>query len=359
MRRKKLFKTSLLIYTILILLIAIIFLTYIYFTLKEYEANQTNNFIKNTISAIDDQTLKDYLKNYNQDENLLSEYKELINSDKVKISKIGENDFEVSLNDQVLLNIQTKLLKTETKLGMFSYEVRKVTNIKPNLERGIIYYDLTIPSNYTLFINNQIYNNISSKEKYEDLDFMYYNESMPYLNTYKINYLSSKDIIKVLDEKQNEVKLEKKQNLLKVDKYYLSFDNYEEAKNYLDKDLDIWDFAHKWSLFLTNDLKGVNHGFNEVKDYFIEGTQMYTRAYNWAHNIDINFTSKHTFKDEIWSNEKLDNFKVYSKDAFSCKIYSEKNMIVNGKDQKDVMNDTLYFIKNNGEWKVINIKSGG
>ena len=46
MGRKKLFKTSLLIYTMLILLIAIIFLTYIYFTLKEYEANQTNNFIK-------------------------------------------------------------------------------------------------------------------------------------------------------------------------------------------------------------------------------------------------------------------------------------------------------------------------
>ena len=44
--------------------------------------------------------------------------------------------------------------------------------------------------------------------------------------------------------------------------------------------------------------------------------------------------------------------------AFSCEIYLEKNMIVNGKDQLDVMHDYIYFIKDNGVWKVVNIKAG-
>ena len=37
---------------------------------------------------------------------------------------------------------------------------------------------------------------------------------------------------------------------------------------------------------------------------------------------------------------------------------SEKNMIVNGKDQLDVMHDYIYYIKDNGVWKVVNIKAG-
>ena len=46
-RKKTLFKTSLLIYTIVGLILSIIFLVYIYLTLKSYEASQTDNYLKN------------------------------------------------------------------------------------------------------------------------------------------------------------------------------------------------------------------------------------------------------------------------------------------------------------------------
>ena len=42
----------------------------------------------------------------------------------------------------------------------------------------------------------------------------------------------------------------------------------------------------------------------------------------------------------------------------AIEIYLEKNMIVNGKDQLDVMHDYIYFITDNGVWKVVNIKAG-
>lgn len=331
---------------------------YIFLTLQTYEKNQPTAFIKNAITSLDDETLKSYLKNNNQDEKLLSVYKEQINDKNLKIVKKDEETFEAILNNRVLFEIKTKNIGTETKLGMFSYEKREVLDIIPNLSRGLIFYNVTIPSNYSLYINNKKIDEPTTKEKYKNLDYMYQNESMPYIATYEINNLDKEQNIKVIGEYNNEVKLKKEKYSYKLDKNYLSFDTYEEAKQYLSSEIDIWDFAHKWSLFLTNDLSGLSHGYNTIKSYFIEGTQMNLRAYNWAHNVDITFTSKHTLKNPTFTNEKLSNFTIYSKNAFSCEIYLEKNMVVNKEDQVDIMHDYLYFIKDNDTWKVVNIKAG-
>lgn len=358
-RKKTLFKTSLLIYTIVGLILSIIFLVYIYLTLKSYEASQTDNYLKNYITSLDDKTLKKFLSDNNQSEDLLVDYKKEINDKDIKIKKIDEENFEVILNKRVLFDIKVKNLGTETKLGLFSYEKIEVEEVIPNLKRGMKYYDVIIPSNYVLYVDDKKVSDTKLKEKYENLDYMYVSDAMPYIAKYEINNLVNEAKIKVLNEYGEEVKLNEKQFEYTLDKNYLSFDSYDEAKKYLSSEIDIWEFAHNWSLYLTKDLKGVSYGFNTLRPYFIEGTQMYQRAYNWAHSIDITFTSKHTLKNPTFTNEVLNNFKVYSKDAFSCEISLEKNMVVAGKDQVDKMHDTLYFVKYNGEWKVVNIKSGG
>ena len=45
-RRKSLFKKSLLIYTIIASILCVVFVIYIFVTLKTYEKNQTTTFIK-------------------------------------------------------------------------------------------------------------------------------------------------------------------------------------------------------------------------------------------------------------------------------------------------------------------------
>lgn len=357
-KSKSLFKKSLLIYTLIALLISLIFLIYIFITLKNYESIQSNNFIHRTITSLSDDTLKGYLKEANLDESLLSDYKKLINSDNIKFTK-KDDTFTVSLNNRELFTIDTKVVKEGTKLGLFSYQEREVTKITPSLERGLIFYDITIPSNYKLYLDNEEYKGESTKEKYESLDFMYYNDSMPYISTYKIDNLAQEKSIKVTDFMGKEVKLKEENNAYTVEKKYYEFNSYEEAKEYLNGSIDIWDIAHTWNLYLSRDLNGINYGLGTVKEFLIENTPMYQRAYNWAHNIDILFINKHTLKDPIFTNESLKNFKVYGENAFSCEVYLEKNMIVDGKDQVDTMHDNLYFIKHNNEWKLINIKSGG
>lgn len=357
-RKRSLFKKVLLGYTVIASILVVIFLVYIVNTLNIYERSQPTNFIKTSIASLSDDELKKYLKDNNLDESLLNIYKEQITDKDVKVIKNGDNTFEVSLNNRILFNVDTKYIRTDTKLGMFSYEVREVTEIKPNLERGLVYLDVTIPSNYTLYIDGEVYNKDAKKEEYKNLSYMYASSSMPTLNTYEIDNLTKEVSIKVEDEWGKEVSLKQNKFSYKLDKNYLELDTYEEAKEYLSSDIDVSEFAHNWSLYLTRDLKGTSHGFNTLKAYFIKGTEMYTRAYNWAVGIDIMFTSKHTLKDPIFTNEKISNFVVYGKDAFSCEVYLEKNMVVAGKDQVDVMHDYIYFVKENDIWKVVNIKAG-
>lgn len=358
MKKKLTFKKSLLIYSLIALLLVLVFLIYIFFTLKEYEKNQTGTFLKSSITSLSDDELKGYLKDANLDESLLSDYKKLINSKDLEFKKSDDNKFSASLNNRELFEIETKVLKEKTKLGMFTYQEREVTKIIPNLKRGLVYYDILIPSNYTLYIGDKKYEEkAASEEEYENLSFMYYNDAMPKMNKYEINNLTKEETIKVEDFNGEVVKLKQDKYSYTVENNAYSFDSYEEAKKLLSSDIDIWNIAHTWSLFLSKDLSGASYGLNTVKAFLIDGTDMYKMANSWAHSIDITFTSKHTLKDPVWTNEKLNNFKVYSKDAFSCEVYLEKNMVVRGKDQQDVMHDTLYFIKYNGEWKLMNIKS--
>lgn len=357
-RKRSLFKKVLIGYTIIACIFVVIFLVYIVNTLNIYERSQPTNFIKTSIANLSDDELKNYLKENNLHESLLNIYKEQITDKDVKVIKSGDNTFEVSLNNRILFNVDTKYIRTDTKLGMFSYEVREVTEIKPNLERGLVYIDVTIPSNYTLYVDGEVYNKDAKEEEYKNLSYMYASSSMPTLNTYEINNLKKEVNIKVEDEWGRNVNLKQNKFSYKLEKNYLEFDTYEEAKEYLSSDIDVSEFAHNWSLYLTRDLKGTSYGFNALKSYFIKETEMYTRAYNWAIGIDIKFTSKHTLKNPIFANEKISNFVVYGKDAFSCEVYLEKNMVVAGKDQVDVMHDYIYFVKENDIWKVVNIKAG-
>ncbi len=83
---------------------------------------------------------------------------------------------------------------------------------------------------------------------------------------------------------------------------------------------------------------------------------MYKQAYNWAHSIDITFTSSHTLKNPPFANVRIENFVIYGDSAFSCEVYLEKNMVVKNEAQTDIMHDMLSFIKVDGKWKLMNIK---
>ena len=60
--------------------------------------------------------------------------------------------------------------------GHMAKTKREITNIKPNLERGLIFYNVTVPSTYKVYVDNKLIEEATTKEKYKN--FMYL-ELMP------------------------------------------------------------------------------------------------------------------------------------------------------------------------------------
>lgn len=354
MKRLSLFKKSLLLYTIILLTLATFFLLFVYGNLKKYEKNLLEPLLLNAIQDLTKKELQNYLEEAGQDKNLLATFEQMVKREDYKFVNTKEHSYDAYLDDRVLFSIQLKALGEKNCLGLLKYEKYEIEKITPHLEKGLIYYKIVIPSNYKLFLDDKIYVEKEKEEKYSELSFMYSNSAMPKLVTYEIQNLDHLAKIEVEDF------IGKKVTLKQDDFYYemdepIRVENQEEAEKYIGK-IDILTMAKNWSLFLTKDLKGANYGFENFKKYLIEGTEMWQKAYNWAHSIDITFTSQHTLKTPPFTGVKIDNFTIYGTEAFSCNVYLEKHMVVKGKEQIDIMQDTMYFIKDKGEWKLMNIK---
>lgn len=356
-KREKRFKKSLIIYSIVLAILSLIFLIYIFITLLSYENNQVDNFLLKTVNELSEDDLKTYLNDNNLSTDLLSKYKTITEQKDLTIKHLEDETYEVYNGNRLLFTIDTKITDSKTKLGLFTYQIREITKITPNLNRGLFYYDVVVPSNFEVYVDSKKIEEYSESTEFLDLDFMYYNESMPTLVKYEINNLDSEKEITIKDYNGNVVDVNEENFVYQNKDYFIKTSTLEEAKNYINIDFDVMKVAEDWHLFLTKDLSGERYGFYNIANYLIEGTNMYQMAYNWAHNVDITFTSKHTLGNPIWPVERLENFVIFGPDAFACEVYLEKDMIVAGKHQTDIMHDKLYFIKENGNWKLINIQA--
>ena len=122
--------------------------------------------------------------------------------------------------------------------------------------------------------------------------------------------------------------------------------------------------AEDWSLYLTDDLKGNLHGFYNINKYLIKDSDIYKNAYKWATGIDITYVSSHVLSNPTFTNERIENFKIYNENAFSCEVYLQKNLKLTNANKRieDIMHERMYFAyyqtqDNNGEWKLVNMQS--
>lgn len=356
---RKRYKKSLKIYTLVLTGLCLIFLGYIFTTLYSYEKSLINNMIMESIQSLTDKEIETILEDNKQSKDLVKKFKDIIHSDDYKIVQEEEELYIVNINGRKMFEVETKSVGEKTKLAILTYMQKEIVSIEPNLERGLLYYDVTIPSNWAISLDGEEIPEAAETKEFEDLEFMYQADVMPTLNTYELDNIDSLEDLVIKDFNGNDYDYSKdikSEYEIVIDDFVYTADSYEEAKEYLDGELEIMDYVHDWSLFLTRDLTGTRYGYYHIETLIVDDTELHTMAYNWAHSIDITFTSRHTLRDPAFTNEVLDNFVIYGDDAFSCEVYTEKNMVVNGKDQKDIMHDYVYFVKVDDTWKMINIK---
>ena len=375
-RNKKpmsLYKKSLLIYTCFIIVLVIALLVYVSMCIKEYDKYDLDNFIKNSVADLSNKDLVNIIDDkaltVNKYENFkskkeiikaidksLEETKRITYKEVEEESKDKKPVYDIYYNGKKVLKIKLANKGQIQKIKLLNYTKWEVVDIKSYIEKGLYEVKANIPEDYKLYINGkEVTDKVESENKSLAL-FAQFTEVKKF-SGYEIIGLIKKPKVVIKDANGKEIKPVIKEDVYTVEETYFKTDDNTVAQSKLVEGFDILAFAEKYSLFLTNDLTGSYHGFSQMRNYVIEGTDMYKRIYDWAHGIDITFTSRHTLKNPTFTNEKLSNFVIYSDKAFTVDVTLEKNMRVKGEDRVMKMNDRLSFVYYDGGWKLINMES--
>lgn len=359
------YKKALILFIILLIILSFTFFIYVYKTMLEYENSGVSNYIKNQFKSgdiINELDLDDFDKSKYETSNSSAKkgLKSLAKDGELQVEKKkGSTDYTYNVYSSGALLATVTLEKTgsHSKMLILTIDEWKVKDVSSNFERGIYYYDIILPSDYKLYINNKEVKDSYKETDYQGLEKVTEYVSIAKTKTYTLdNFITKPDIV-IKDDNGKKVDYKVKDNKIEISKEFKKYDTYQSALKDLDGEIDILSLARNWSLFLTDDLKGSYHGLNILTPYLINGSSMYEMAYNWAHNVDITFVSRHSLKNPTFTGEEVKNCTVYNKNAFSCEVTLEKNMLVNGQDKVDKMHDYFYFVKYEGSWKLVDMKS--
>ena len=365
------YKKSLLIWFLLLLIASEACLIYVSTTLKMYEKGNIEGYmtslIKDMKTASKVGNINKYLSynkvesKYEKNSSFEEGYKELFNESKLSYKKNDkENTYDIYADDTMIASVTLDSKKVR-RLGILSFEEYSIKEIETYSKNGIYNIDVYVNSNYDLYINDVKVSDddLLSKEEIKEYSEVYNKVDLPYENHYKITNLTKKPKIKVMNG-NNEVKVTNEKSNYYGVTYFKTDDKDAAFEKLTNKDYDPLTFAKNWSLFLTADLSGERYGLYTLTPNLVEGTALYKRAYSWATNVDITFTSLHTLDKDTFTNVKMNGFTVYNENAFSVDIYLEKNMtLVNGEKRVDTLNDTFYYAYIDGAYRLITMKSKG
>ena len=365
------YKKSLLIWFLLLLIASEACLIYVSTTLKMYEKGNIEGYmtslIKDMKTASKVGNINKYLSynkvesKYEKNSSFEEGYKELFSESKLSYKKNDkESTYDIYADDTMIASVTLDSKKVR-RLGILSFEEYSIKEIETYSKNGIYNIDVYVNSNYDLYINDIKVNDedLVSKEEIKEYSEVYDKVDLPYENHYKITNLTKKPKIKVMSG-NDEIKVTNEKSTYYGVSYFKTDDKDAAFAKLTNKDYDPLTFAKNWSLFLTADLPGERYGLYTLTPNLVEGTALYKRAYSWATNVDITFTSMHTLDKDTFTNVKMNGFTVYNANAFSVDIYLEKNMtLVNGEKRVDTLNDTFYYAYIDGAYRLITMKSKG
>ena len=370
-KRMSTYKKSLIIFTIILLICAEFILIYVNNSLKAYEKSDIDNYLNSLLADIQKSSQNGNIKKYfelskvsspyEKKPSLEKGYKGLLKEAKLTYKKTNEkNVYDLYADDLLIGTVKLDGSKEEKRLGLLTFNVWEIEEMKSYNDEGLYNLDFYLNSNYKLYINDILVKNDSlvGAEEIEELKDAYKYVDLPKQNHYKVKNLTSRPEIIIKDDSGSVIDPQIKDGAYYANDFYhtdLIDDAFEKLAN---KDFDPINFAENWSKFLTADLNGERWGLYTLTPNLIEGTTMYKRAYSWATQIDIQFTSVHTLDKEPFTNEKTSNITVYNDKAFSVEVYLQKHMtLIDGQKKTDTLNDIFYYVYYDGAYRLIAMKS--
>ena len=318
-------KTILLVYTLVLLFIAGLFLKYVYSSLIMYQQNDLDTFIS---TKINDDTIAKYYKGElkpNKYEKEKVNYKtvaKLLKDDNITTNKTKEEDsktyYEIYRNKKLIANITIEVESTFKRLAILTIKKWKVKEVDFHFDKGLYQYKIDTPFNYTLYINDILVDDYElSHDKLLDRVALYDNKISR--KSYNLENFVSEPKIVIKDGKGAAVEYQAKNNEIVIKEDYPKV-AYKELN--LKGEIDVMQFAENWSLFLSNNLGGSRNGLVKFLPYLIEDSYMYQIAARWAKGPEIYDFSPHKVKG--FQNESIESCTVYSENSFSCEVKLEK-----------------------------------
>ncbi len=373
MKDKKIFKKFLIIYFSIIGILCGLFIYYVIDSLVLYENSEVDKYVANLVIDISHNAKRNKIdkyidvanmnvSNFEDTNNTVSEAYANVFKTKEITYKLVESpikekpEYIVYADGDELFTIRLKSNGDIHRMGLLTFPDWQIDKIIFSENRGVYYYDIYALDTYKVLVNGKEVNKelgVKSELDKELSELSKFAE-LPATVMYKISNLTSEPEIQVFDGNK-EIDLVKNNRTIEAYELFTTND-VEELNSKLADDIDIIAMGEMWSKFLTDDLSGTYHGYSTIKNYLIEGTELWDMAYAWSHGVDITFVSNHTLVG--FDNERVSNCVVYNKNAFSCDVYLEKNMrLRSGKAKQDIMNDKFYFVYTDNVWKLVSMKA--
>ena len=270
---------------------------------------------------------------------------------------IIDKDIELPLSVGIKLNGEALQGTKNTETGMMTYSICSLTSPELTLydvagnetkfdsskKVNTYAYKISAPSNYTVYANEQaVASDVATSAPIADYEYVYeYCPQMPKQLTYDLYFLSNDVSFRVTDILGAEVPFEIENRTATIEGQSSESNLPEDIKS----QIDVLDAAQQWSLFMTDDLKGKNHGYATMNKLLIDDSYLQEVAWKWATGIDITFTSVHKLGADPFVDEEITDFVRYSDKCFSCTVRFKKHMILAGNmTVMDPMDSTFYFV---------------
>ncbi len=268
-----------------------------------------------------------------------------------------DKDIELPLSIGLKMNGEALTGTKNAETGMMTYSIRSLTSpelvlydvagneaVFDSSKKVNTYgYNISAPSNYTVYANEQeVSSAVATSAPIADYEYVYeYCPQMPKQLTYDLYFLANDISFKVTDNLGAEVPFE-------INNRSATFEGQATESALPDEissKINVLDAAQKWSLFMTDDLEGKNHGYATMNKLLIDDSYLQDVAWKWATGVDITFTSVHKLGKDPFVDEEITDFVRYSDKCFSCTVKFKKHMILAGNmTVMDPVDSTFYFV---------------
>ena len=359
-RRSKVFWICYLIFVLALAVAGVFIVRGVRRTMEEMRDNAPETFIRQSLQQLtDDDLLRLFETNpaYETQAESAANIRSVIESDEVFYKRMEHNAYEAFLGDHKLFEARLNATESVNKLGLINYDILESCAITPIQGNELFHYEIKAPSTCEITVNGNPVGDAISRETIDGFADAEAYVKLPSVNLYVLEALTKEPEIRVRDNGMDvAVTLSEMIDLTVSGETGHRFDSTEAAGI----DFDALEFARQWTMFNRNDLKGELHGYYTIEEYLVPDSQMCILAHQYANSQDIGWTSNHVLLDPPFTDETVSNVVKYDDNTASVEVALKMHMLLDrGAERTDSIHTTLYLIKKDGEWKVINTRDVG